>query len=299
MELGYCCINETLRSEKSVNRSMRKKTFLENGLPYVGELLYNNLSDMLDILKWNIDHSIYLYRMSSDMMPWMNEYEYEDLPNFSDISFKLSEIGSYVFNNGIRLSFHPGPFNVLGSQNSSTVIKTILELTRHAELMDLIGLERSPRFPINIHVSCSKPSKEIITKLFCDNFKKLPEAVKQRLTVENDDKPNQYSAKDLKHYIYDEIGVPLCFDQFHYKCGDQSISLEESLVLCHSTWDCTPLFHQSSSRRDYEDSSSKVTAHADYVYDKIITCGLDFDIDLEAKAKEKAVLRYRSDFLNR
>jgi UV DNA damage endonuclease len=294
--IGYCCINMTL--DRCVNRTMRKATFQAKGLQYVGELALKNLDDMLHILHWNVANNILLYRMSSDMFPWVSEYELTDLPNYKQILYKCQAIGKYAAKHGIRLSFHPGPFNVLGSNNPNVVDKTIDELTKHAQIMDIMNLSQTHLNPINIHVSATKPSKEQIAKQFCDAFKRLPHTAKSRLTVENDDKVAQYTPKDLYNLIYSEVGIPLTFDQFHFQCGKQDTSLQDALEICLGTWGSVkPLTHTSSSKRvEFGDDSIKVTAHADYIYEPIQTFGHDFDTDLEAKQKDKAVLDYRQKF---
>jgi UV DNA damage endonuclease len=277
---------------------MRKATFKSKGLQYVGELAFNNLDDMLHILLWNIKNDMLLYRMSSDMFPWMSEYDFTDLPNYKQILYKCQAIGSLAKKNKIRLSFHPGPFNVLGSNNANVVDKTINELTKHAQIMDLMDLDQSHYYPINIHVSATKPSKTVIAKQFCEGFDRLPQTVKSRLTVENDDKVAQYTPKDLYDLIHSEIGIPLTFDQFHFLCGNQDTTLKEALEISLSTWgDVKPLTHHSSSKRvEQSDETIRATAHADYIYEPILSFGHDFDTDLEAKQKDKAVLDYREKF---
>jgi UV DNA damage endonuclease len=276
---------------------MRKATFQSKGIDYAGSLAFKNLSDMFKILKWNLQNDILLYRMSSDMFPWMSEYDFTDISSYKYIKELCEAIGSFAKDNGIRLSFHPGPFNVLGSNNPNVVDKTIDELTKHAQIMDLMQLDQSHYYPINIHVAATKPSKQVIAEQFCNNFQRLPETVRKRLTVENDDKVAQYTPKDLYDLIHSEIGIPITFDQFHFNCGNQDTTLQEALELSLSTWDTKPLTHQSSSKRvEQNDNSIKVTAHADYIYEPILDFGHEFDTDLEAKQKDKAVLRYRETF---
>jgi UV DNA damage endonuclease len=295
--IGYCCINTSI--DRCVNRTMRKATFQEKGLKYAGELAFKNLDDMIHILKWNLDNDILMYRMSSDMFPWMSEYNFTDLPNFKQINQKCIAIGNFAKKHKMRLSFHPGPFNVLGSNNPNVVTKTINELSKHADIMDLMGLDQSHYYPINIHVNATKPDKQTITDNFCRNFKLLPENAQRRLTVENDDKSSQYSPKDLYNMIYKEIGIPITFDQFHYVCAtDEPDKLQEALELSLSTWNgVRPLTHHSSSKRIEEDDPKiRVTAHAKYIYEPIQSFGHEFDTDLEAKEKDKAVLAYRERF---
>ena len=129
--LGYCCINLSLADKKiSANRGMIKKTFELKGQDYAGELAYLNLCDLLEIIKWNVDNDIMVYRMSSDIFPWMSEYEITELHNFFQIREKLQEIGDFVLDSGIRVSMHPGQFDVLCSPNPAVVTKTIKDLNQ-------------------------------------------------------------------------------------------------------------------------------------------------------------------------
>lgn len=301
--IGYCCIslgcNDGLKKKDhiSVNRGMIKKTFQAKGLEYVSELVIENLKDTLRVLEYNVKNNIFVYRLSSDSFPWMSEYKFSDLPNFDVIKDQLKLIGYFIKSNDIRVSYHPGPFNVLASENPSVVEKTIYELNQHAELMDLMGLDKTHYYPINIHINTTKPTKEEAAARFIMNFDRLSDSCKARLTVENDDSPNQYSVGDLYSMVYMHIGVPIVFDQHHFNYGPQDMSMESALRMALSTWDdIKPLTHMSSPKT-HEDNNTVQTAHADYIYEEIQTFGLDFDIEIEAKAKDLAVIKYRKQFL--
>jgi len=299
--LGYCCISLGINQGKqkkdhiSVNRTMVKRTFDLKGLQYVSELAIANIDDCRRLLKYNLSHGIKLYRMSSDMFAFMGLYEFCDLPRFSVIQSKLAELGKFIRDNDIRVSFHPGPFDVLASENQSVVDKTIIDLNRHAQIFDMMGLEASPYYPINIHINTTKPSREDASRRFCDNFQKLSDSCKARLTVENDDSPNQYSVKMLYDWVYLKIGIPIVFDQHHFNYGPKDQTMEEALKLAISTWKVVPITHMSSSRRT-EDLKAVITAHADYIYERIETFDLQFDVEIEAKAKDLAVFKYIKDF---
>lgn len=301
MNIGYCCINlslNSLRKKKDfiqVNRGMVKKTFDSKGLSYVSDLSLLNLRDTMEILKWNLSNDILVYRMSSDSFPWMTEYEFLKLPRFDEIQSLLSKIGEFVKLNKMRVSYHPGPFNVLASSNSAVVKKTIYELNQHSVLMDLMGLDQTTYYPINIHINTTQPNREEAAGRFCDNYKLLSESCQKRLIVENDDKISQYSVRMLYDLVHSKIGIPIVFDQLHFKYGPQDQSMEEALKMAMSTWKSRPITHMSSSRK-IEDISSKFTAHADLIYEKIEDFGMDFDVEIEAKSKDIAVLNYRSKF---
>jgi len=300
--IGYCCIsigiNDGVKPKDyiKVNRGMIKKTFDIKGLDYVSELALKNLNDLEEIIKWNIENDIFVYRMSSDMFPCLGFYKIMDLPNIELITNKLKKIGDLAKKNDIRLSFHPSHFCIIASENQKVINNAIDELNKHAELMDLMGLDQSHYYPINIHIGTTKPTLEDAAKKFCVNFHKLSDSCKRRLTIENDDSPTQYSVKMLYDWLYKEINIPIVFDQNHFNYGPQDQTMEEALRLAHSTWNgIKPLTHMSSPKT-LEDARGRQTAHADYIYEEIKTYGLEFDTEIEAKAKDLAVIRYRNQF---
>jgi len=299
--IGYCCISIGInegRSKKDqimVNRGMVKRTFDTKGLSYVSELIILNLKDTLKVLEYNIKNNIFIYRMSSDSFPWLSSYELNDLPNINTIKKLLFDIGKYIKDNDMRCGFHPGPYLVIASENPAVVEKTIKELNKHAELMDLMELDQTTFYPINIHINTTKPTRELAAERFCKEFENLSESCKKRLVVENDDGANQYSVKMLHEMVYQVIGIPITFDQHHFNYGPQDQTMEEALRLAHSTWKTRALTHMSSPKT-LEDTSGKNTAHADYIYEEIKTFGLDFDTEIEAKAKDLAVFKYRKQF---
>lgn len=299
-QYGYCCINMTLKEESNIyiGRSMIKRTFLEKGISYAAELAEANVRDMIELIKWNEKHGIKLYRMSSDMFPWMSEYEFSDLPNYAKISTLLKGAGALAQKYGQRLTFHPGPFDVLASLNPNVVTKTIKDLNKHGELMDLMGLPRTPYAAINIHVNTTQGGKEEALQRFTDNFELLDDSVKTRLVVENDDKEKQYTTEDLYEGVYSKIGVPITFDYHHHWCHPGKLTQEEALKLAAKTWgDTKQLVHFSSCKTIHEDASqTNKRAHADYIYEFINDYGLDLDVEIEAKAKELAVQKYMKQF---
>ena len=294
--LGYACINMTLGKQKiTTNRSMIKRTFLERGIPYASELGLQNTRDLIEIIKWNHQHNINFFRMSSGLFPWCSEYNLSDTPHYKRISNLLAGAGNLATKYNQRITTHPGPFNVLLSPNEKVVQNTIKELSDHAEVFDLMGLSRTPYNKINIHCNGVYGDKQKAMDRFCKNFERLPESVQTRLTVENDDKASMYSVKDLM-YIHKRIGIPIVFDYHHHKFCTGGLTEEEALNLAASTWgDIKPVVHYSESKSLHENNDSiKPQAHSDYISEYINTYGLDVDIMIEAKAKELTLLEYRS-----
>ena len=294
--LGYACINMTLRKDKiTTNRSMIKRTFLKEGITRSSDLALQNTRDLIEIIKWNHKNGFKLFRMTSDLIPWASEFSLSSMPDYRKISILLNGAGSLAAKYGQRITSHPGPFNVLVSPNERVVNNTIRDLSIHGEIFDLMGLSRTPYNKINIHCNGVYGDKQSAMDRFCKNFERLPESVQTRLTVENDDKASMYSVKDLM-YIHERIGIPIVFDYHHHKFCTGDMTEQEALELAMSTWgDIKPIVHYSESRT-LEDETAKPQAHSDYIYSEINTYGHDLDIVVEAKAKELTVLNYLSNF---
>lgn len=296
--LGYACINNSLASDDIiVNRGLMKKTFQAKGIEHASQIALQNVTALSKIIQWNIDHEIRLYRMSSDMFPWMSEYEFNDLPDIASIKAVLAKIGKLVKAHNQRLTFHPGPFNVLASPNPSVVEKTIKELRQHGEIMDMLDLPRTPSAKINIHIGGAYGNKEAAMERFIHNFRLLPDTARLRLTVENDDKANMFSVRDLMT-VHNATGIPVVFDYLHHQFCTGELSEEEAFHLATSTWPkgIIPIVHFSSAKKQFEDPKAVEAAHADFIYTQVNCYGKVVDVMLEAKAKEAAVAKYQHDF---
>ena len=267
--LGYACINMTLRKNKiTTNRSMIKRTFLKEGITRSSDLALQNTRDLIEIIKWNHQNGFNLFRMTSDLVPWASEFKLSDMPDYRKISTLLKGAGNLAEKYGQRITSHPGPFNVLVSPNERVVNNTLRDLTIHGEIFDLMGLSRTPYNKINIHCNGVYGDKMSAMDRFCKNFEKLPESVQTRLTVENDDKASMYSVKDLM-YIHERTGIPIVFDYHHHTFNTGGLSEQEALELAMSTWgDIKPVVHYSESKT-LEDETARAQAHSDYLYSEI------------------------------
>lgn len=276
---------------------MIKRTFDAKGPSYAAELALANITDLIKIVEWNSKNDFEVYRVSSALFPWMSEYEITELPLFDEIEKALKRVGEMALEKGQRLSFHPGQFNVLGSPTEKAVQVTILDLNQHAQIMDLMGLPITTEYPVNIHLGGAYGDKTEAMKRFCQNFEKLSDSAKKRLIVENDDKGSMYSVRDLYHGIYEEIGTPITFDYHHHRFCTGDLSEEEAIKLAAKTWPAgiRQLTHYSSCRKTFEEPTGKAQAHADYVYEIINDYGLEIDVEVESKAKEISVQKYRKD----
>ena len=305
--MGYACMNMQLSYPQqygnkpkgvkriTTNRSMIKKTFTEKGIDYASELGLKNSKDLFEIIKWNHQNGFNFFRITSNLFPWRSEYKLQDMPDYDEICEILSNAGRYAIDNDIRITCHPGPFNVLTSPHEHVVENCINDLTTHGEVFDLMNLSRTPYNKINIHIGGAYGDKVSSMERFCTNFHRLPDSVKSRLTVENDDKASMYSVVDLYEGVYKVIGIPIVFDYHHHRFCDGGLSEEDALEVAISTWNnIVPVVHYSESRNiEQEDDKIRPQAHSDYIRDYINTYGNRVDIMVEAKHKELAVLKYK------
>tara|TARA_B110000858_G_C17768381_1_gene458238 strand:+ start:132 stop:1028 length:897 start_codon:yes stop_codon:yes gene_type:complete len=295
MNLGYACINTVLSKNKIMtNRTMRRKTFDAQGIDYVSELALLNVKDLKTIVQWNNEMGIKLFRLSSQIFPWSDEYSIGDLQDSVEICERMLEVGKIAKDGGQRLTMHPGPYNCLASPTQKVVEKTIRELNFHSEQFNMMGYDPSPYNKINIHVGGAYGDKETTLARFVENFRLLNNDTKKRLVIENDDSPNEYSVKDLHEGIYKSIGIPITFDYFHHKFNTGGLNEEEALKLAATTWPdgIAQCCHYSESRRKEKlDESIRPQAHSDIIYDRINTYGLEPDIVIEAKLKEQAIFK--------
>ena len=307
MQIGYACINMKLSypqkyggQPKGVNpittgRSMIRRTFDSKGVDYASEITLLNTMDLDRIIDWNILNGYNFFRMTSNLAPWKSEYEWDELKDIFRIKTYLRSAGIKCDTHNVRITSHPGPFNVLTSPHEHVVENCVKDLTIHSDIFDMMNLSRTPYNKINIHIGGAYGDKPKSMERFCKNFERLPDGVKNRLTVENDDKASMYSVKELYNGIYKRIGIPVVFDYHHHRFCNGGLSEQEALELAISTWPkgITPVVHYSESRsKERLDESIRPQAHSDYVYDYINNYGHDIDIMVEAKHKELAVERY-------
>jgi UV DNA damage endonuclease len=256
-----------------------------------------------------------MYRMSSDVAPYIT---HPDLPQFhaqiAESQSELAELGRRANQIGLRLSFHPSQFIVMNAPGKELREQSVRDLTCGAEILDRMNL--GPEAVLVIHVGGVYDDKSAALDRWVACYKALPAPVRRRLVLEHDDL--RFSAADVLS-IHDRTGVPLVFDVQHHQClNPQRLPWRSTLEQFLHTWPVgvRPKVHYSSPRtqmreivrRNRETGKKGVvlqppvwTAHADYVHPfefirfALETRAMDFDIMLEAKAKNLAVERLRQD----
>ena len=124
----------------------------------------------------------------------------------------FQDIGRYIKEKDIRISMHPDQFVLINSPNEKIVQNGIRELNYHCQVLDIMGLDAVAK--VQIHVGGVYGDKQAAIDRFIKNYKKLPEWIRKRLVIENDDK--SYSLKDCLA-ISEQVGIPILFDSFHHE----------------------------------------------------------------------------------
>jgi len=188
----------------------------------------------------------------------------------------------------VRISCHPSEFNVLASTNADSVDRTIRELNFYANFLDLIGCPQDYNCPMNMHINNRDGTNAEVTDRFIANFNRLQPNVQARLVIENDDKLNCWSVKQLMTDFYPKTKIPITFDYLHHACHPDGWTEHQALRFCHLTWgDIRPLFHYSESA-----AGNNPRKHADYAEQDFALYDLDFDVDFELKMKDFAIAKW-------
>jgi len=293
MKFGLCCISLQLKSHKFQTMTYKRFSSLdrEEALSTLGDRILNNMVVTNEIIK-HCHSNNYCYRISSDLFPLITydeaSIELEDLPNYDEIQDSFDIISQTISSTGVRVSCHPSEYNVLASTNTKAVEKTITELNFYSSFMDRIGCPADYRSPMNLHVHNKRGDYGDIISRFMGSFSNLDDNCKSRLVIENDDKLNCWSVKELIDIFHKQTQIPITFDYLHHACHSDGLDEEAAIRACHATWgDYTPLFHYSESR-----PGNNPRAHSDYAFNKFNTYGLDFDLDFELKMKDDAINQY-------
>lgn len=301
ISLGLCCINNSLREKKIFcSRTSTRKNF---SVERSKTLALQNIKDITPLVEWNYKNGIYVFRLSSDMFPHFTDTETEKY----SMDFALDELkkaGENCHKYYQRITMHPGQYNQIGAINKNVFQKTIDDLSMHADILDAMNISERDGI-INIHGGGMYGDKESTKRRWIDQFDDLPYKVKRRLTIENCEKC--YSVRDCLD-IANECKIPVVFDTHHYTCysllhPDEEQESEEDLIPeVLDTWKGgrVPLFHISEQKK-----GAPIGAHSDYIEripDFLLDIPVLYDknihIDIEAKAKEAAILELYKKYPN-
>ena len=294
---GLCCLfsSEPIKFRTTTATAMLRLGKCER-LARVAELCLVNANALLAALGYCAAHGIGAFRVNSQILPIKTHptagYTVEELPGSGTIVARYRDCGTFAREHGLRLSFHPDQFVVLNSPNPLTLKHSLGELDYQAEVAEWIGADT-----INIHGGGAYGDKPSALYALRKNIECLPEQVRSRLTVENDDKV--YTPNDLLP-VCTSTGVPLVYDAHHHRCCPDGSTIEAATEAARQTWGGRePLFHISSPLEGWD--GPKPQRHHDYIdagdFPKV-WIGWPLTVEVEAKAKELAVARLQRDLVS-
>jgi UV DNA damage endonuclease len=292
MRFGLCCLfaNEAVSFRTTTAKALSTMR-RDDQLRKLSGICHDNARNLFLALEAVQRLGIGAFRIMSPLFPRMTHpnvgYRLEELPDGMEIQLRLENVRNFAQANDIRLSFHPDQFVVLSSPHAAVVANSIQELEYQAGLAELVGAD-----VINIHAGGVYGDKASALLRFCTVFPDLPENVRSRLTLENDDV--SYTVRDLQP-VCEKLSIPLVYDVHHHRCNPDGLSVKEATGLAGETWNRAgreQYCHLSSPKAGWGSGNPK--PHADYIdLTDFPECwrGRDMTVDIEAKAKELAVVR--------
>jgi UV DNA damage endonuclease len=297
-------LGKPLKSNDS--RRWQNSPHLKVSLEYVDQILDYLAARRID-----------MYRLSSDLAPYAT---HPDMPQFhkmvAESDAELRAIGRKARDLGVRLSFHPSQFVLLNSPDEGLTAKSIWDLASQAEMLD--RMELGPEAVMVTHVGGVYGDHAASRARWARRWPTLPEPVRRRLVLEHDD--IRFSAADVL-WVHEQTGVRCVFDYQHYWClNPERLDLRDAVARILATWPQgqRPKIHFSSPRMELREldrvdrrtgKKSKallppiLTNHSDFTnpfeFARFMrdVAGLTFDVMLEGKAKDLALLKLRADLV--
>ena len=297
----------------------------EGGLPahdarrwQSGPHLRWSVEAMHGVLDYLERHAIGMYRMTASLAPYAT---HPDLPQFhrqlAEAAGELAALGARARELGIRLSTHPSQYIVLNSEDPVVRAAAIRDVELQAEILEVMGL--GPEAVVVLHVGGAAGGHAAAMDRFLAGFERLSERARERLVIENDDRTFGLGHVLELHRL---TGLKVVWDILHHHCNDpDGMSDREALERALATWPAgvRPKIHFSSPKTAIEERRKRVgrrverswvlpqlRAHADVIdpiafehFVRETAAGLDFDVMLEAKAKDLALLRLRDQLAAR
>ena len=277
-----------------------------------------SLGHLREIFGYLDAQDIRMYRMATALAPYAS---HPDLPQFhrqvEECAAELAAAGALAAELGVRLSTHPGQYTVLNSEDEGVRAAAVAELEVQAALFDAMNLP--PEGVVVLHIGGAAGGRDAGADRFLAGFERLSERARRRLVIENDDR--SYGVGEALA-VARRVGVPVVFDLLHHHCHDpDGIPDREALGLPLATWpdEVKPKAHYSSPRLDVGERKRRVgrrverkpalpdlRLHADLVdplaFELFLVhtaAELHFDVMLEAKGKDLALLRLRHQLAQR
>ena len=255
------------------------------------ELIEHNLQTLAKAVAYNIQSGIFLFRISSDLIPFgsspVNRLDWPVL--FAD---HFARIGEMIRRSGMRVSMHPGQYTVLNSPRPEVVERAVADLAYHSQVLDCLGLDASHK--IILHIGGHYHDKATSLIRFADSWQQLDDKIRQRLVIENDDKC--YTIAEV-FAVGSRLGIPAVFDNLHHLLNHEPDSPPDQYWVerCRPLWqaqDGPQKIHYSQQDPAKKGGSHSTTISVRPFREFCSTLGRgDLDIMLEVKDKNLSAIK--------
>lgn len=253
MAIGYACLTIGVPGTELSTCSLKYAS-----VERLHQLITNNLSALEVMINYNSRNGIRLFRISSDIIPF-GSHPANQLHWWKEYEEKLAGIGKKLIQAGIRVSMHPGQYTVINSPNPEVVERSVTDLIYHARFLDSLGVDSSCK--IILHIGGVYSERMEAMNRFLYQYKKLPDEVKKRLVIENDEK--SYNISEVLS-LSELSGAPVVFDNLHHSLNSPKEDLEavQWIKRCTNTWtlqDGLQKIHYSQQKADAPPGSHSET----------------------------------------
>jgi UV DNA damage endonuclease len=286
---GLCCqfLDSPIKFRTATHRYVASlESRVSQG--YLAEIAAHNADALAAAIERCHELGIGAFRVNSQVLPLATHpvtgYSLERLDRSQAIAGAFEWAGALARAYDVRLSLHPDQFVVLNSEREAVVKSAIQELELQASVAEMIGAD-----VVVLHAGGAAGDKEAALERLERAIDRLPALARERLALENDDRC--FTPRDLLP-LCQRTGVPLVYDVHHHRCLEDGLSVKEATELLSATWgEREPYAHLSSPRDGW--SAPNPRPHAEYIDPADFPDewrGRTMTIDIEAKAKERAVL---------
>lgn len=289
--LGLCCsfLEAPIRFRTTTAAYLARQT-LEARHAFLAALTMDNAAALGAAIDWCSAHGVGAFRINSQLLPVYTHpevgYRLEEIDPHGEIASAFAKAGERARRMDVRLSFHPDQFVVPGSARDDVVDRSLAELEYLAFAARLVGAAQ-----LTIHGGGAQGGKQEALERLARGLARLPPEVRALIALENDDK--LYTVEDLLPLCRRE-GFPLVYDVHHHRYNPDDLGEAEATDVAASTWgEREPWAHISSPKAE-----STPRSHADFIEVADFPPswrGRRMTVDVEAKAKELAVLRLAAD----
>ncbi len=257
---------------------------------YLADAIGANVIALWHALERCDELGIRAFRINSQMLPLATHprwgYHLTELPGGEALELGFRKAATLAARLDIALSVHPDQYNVLNSVVPAVVDSTIKEIEHQALFCEMVGATT-----ICVHGGSKAGGLVDAQQRLRQGIERLSDRARSRLALENDDR--SYTVSDLSPVCRD-MCVPLIYDVHHHRCNGDGLSEEEATRMALESWllrSGPPWFHISSPRSGWNGGDPR--PHSEFINERDIPecwSGLDAVVDVEAKAKESAVV---------